>query len=78
MFSSDPKGPLIRVVAALAGLVVLGWGLASILQRGDLHYRNWFGELVFSPFAILFGLAIILSALFKPEILGRPLARRKR
>jgi drug/metabolite transporter (DMT)-like permease len=72
MLNSDPKGPLVRVVAALTGLVVLGWGLTSMLQKGDLHYRNWFGQLVFSPFAILFGLAIILSALFKPEILGRP------
>jgi drug/metabolite transporter (DMT)-like permease len=78
MFSSDPKSPLVRIVAALAGLAVLGWGLASILQRGDLHYRNWFGELIFSPFAILFGLGLILSALFKPEILGRQATTRKR
>ena len=72
MLNADPKGPLVRIVAALAGLAVLGWGLASILQKGDLHYQNWFGELVFSPFAILLGLAVILSALFRPEILGRP------
>jgi hypothetical protein len=77
MFNSDAKSPLVRIVAALAGLVILGWGLASILQRGDLHYTNWFGELVFAPFAILLGLVMILSALFKPEILGRPAVRRK-
>jgi hypothetical protein len=78
MLNSDPKRPLIRIVAALAGLAVFGWGLGAILQPGDLHYKNWFGELVFAPFAILFGFAIVFSALFKPEILGRPAARPKR
>jgi hypothetical protein len=48
------------------------------LWRGDLHYRNWFGELVFAPFAILFGLAIIFSALFQPELLGKSPKRLKR
>ena len=71
MFSSDPKSPLIRIVATLAGLTLLGWGVSAILVRGDLQYKNWFGELVFAPFAVLFGLVIILSALFKPEMLGR-------
>jgi len=78
MMNADPKSPLVRIVAALAGLAVLTWGLGAILWQGDLHYKNWFGELVFAPFAILFGLIIILSALFKPEILGRSPKRLKR
>jgi len=78
MFSSDPKSPMVRVVASLAGLTVGEWGLASIFRHGDLHYQNWFGELVFAPLAILFGLVMILGALFKPEILGRPGASPKR
>jgi hypothetical protein len=78
MFNSDPKSPLIRVIAGLAGLAVFSRGLAAILWRGDLHYRNWFGEWVFVPFAILFGLVILFGALFKPEILGRPSTLPKR
>jgi hypothetical protein len=62
----------------LAGLAVFSWGLGAIVWRGDLHYKNWFGELVFAPFAILFGLLIVLAALFKPEILGRSPRRLKR
>jgi len=45
-------------------------GLGAILWHGDLHYRNFFGGLVFAPFAILFGVIIVGGALFKPEILG--------
>ena len=78
MLDTDPKRPLTRIVAGVAGLAVFGWGLRAILWQGSLHYRNWFGELVFAPFAILFGLLIILSALFKPEILGRAPGRLKR
>jgi hypothetical protein len=77
MFNSDPKSPLIRIVAGLGGLTVIGCGLAAILWRGDLHYRNWIGELVFAPFAILFGLVILFGALFKPAILGRPSMQSK-
>lgn len=78
MLDTDPKRPLIRIVAALGGLSVFGGGLGAILWRGDLHYRNWFGGLVFAPFAILFGLVIIFSALFKPELLGKSPKRLKR
>jgi len=78
MLDTDPKRPLARVIAGLAGLAVFGWGVRGISLQGDLHYRNWFGELIFAPFAILFGLVIVLSALFKPEILGRPGTRPKR
>jgi len=72
------KGPLVRVVAGLGGLAVLGWGLHAILWQPDLHYTNWFGELIFAPFAILFGLVILFGALFKPEILTASSKRSKR
>jgi hypothetical protein len=78
LLDTDPKRPLVRVVAGLAGLAVSSWGLGAIMWRGDLHYKNWFGELVFAPFAILFGLVIVLAALFKPELLGRSPKRLKR
>jgi hypothetical protein len=35
---------------------------------------NWLGEVVFAPFAIVLGLAVVLlSALLQPEMLGRAL-----
>jgi len=48
-------------------MIVLG--LHPILSSGSLNYHNWFGGLVFAPFAIVFGLIIILAAIFKPEFL---------
>ncbi len=56
---------------------MIGWGLQSILIHGDLHYTNWFGELIFEPLAILFGLIAVGGALFKPEILGGTAVRKK-
>ena len=67
--SSDSRGPLYRGVAALAGLCMIGLGLRPILSSGDLNYRNWFGGLVFAPLAIVFGLFVLLAALFKPQFL---------
>jgi hypothetical protein len=55
LLNTDPKRPLARIVAALAGLSIFGWGLGAILWHGDLHYGNFFGELVFAPFAIRSG-----------------------
>jgi hypothetical protein len=59
MLSTDPQRPLPRIVAGLAGLAMISLGVAPILKRGDIFYTNWFGELVFSPLAIIFGLFTI-------------------
>jgi hypothetical protein len=34
---------------------MISLGVAPILKRGDIFYTNWFGGLVFSPLAIIFG-----------------------
>ena len=78
MLNTNPKGPLTRTVAFLVGLSIVGMGLGPILKRGSLFYTNWFGELVFCPFAILFGLAIIWAAVFKSEIFDKPRMTTKR
>jgi hypothetical protein len=78
MFNPDPKRPLIRIVAAIAGVVFFATGIFSVLWRQELHYVNWFGELVFAPFAVLFGLILFLGALFRPEILGTSPRRHRR
>ena len=77
MFSSDPTRPLVRMVAALAGLAVMARGLAGLAWRGTWQHANRFGELGFASFAIVLGPAVILSALLKPKILGRRAFPRK-
>jgi hypothetical protein len=80
MLSTEPQRPLARIVAGLAGLAMILLGVAPILKRGDIFYTNWFGELVFSPLAIIFGLFTIGCAVFKPSWLSarREAVRRKR
>jgi hypothetical protein len=67
-----PKSFLYRAVAVAAGLVILSFGLISMRFANGLVYANWFGELVFGPFAIIAGVLIIWGALFKPSILEKP------
>ena len=80
MLSTEPQRPLYRIVAGLAGLAMISLGVAPILKRGDIFYTNWFGGLVFSPLAIIFGLFTIGCAVFKPSWLSatREAIRRKR
>jgi hypothetical protein len=66
VLNTDPHGILYRIVAVVAGLAIVGFGVTPLL-RGDLFSTNWFGELVFAPLAIGFGLIVIAFALFKPE-----------
>jgi hypothetical protein len=77
MLNTDPHGFLYRVVAVVAGLAIIGFGLAP-LHRGDLFGANWFGELVFAPLAIVLGLIVIAFAVFKPEWLVAKRVERKR
>jgi len=67
MLNVDPRGPVYRGVAAIAGLCMIGLGLRPILLNGDLNYHNWFGGLVFAPLATLCGVCVLLAALLKPQ-----------
>jgi len=71
MFRSDSTRPLVRIVAALAGLAVMARGLAGFWWRGTCSIRTGLGGFVYARFATVLGLAVILSALLRPEILGR-------
>jgi hypothetical protein len=73
MLNTGPQRPLYRFVAGLAGLAMISLGVAPILRRGDMFYTNWFGGLVFSPLAIVFGLCTIGCAVFKPSWLSATL-----
>jgi hypothetical protein len=78
MLNVDPKGMLNRSVAAFIGVCAIGSGLHAIVVNNDFNYTNWFGGLVFAPVAILLGGVVLFGALFKPEILGRRMSRKKR
>jgi hypothetical protein len=67
MLKFDPHKPFYRALFMLVGLVFIGFGIAA-LQRGSMTYQNWWGGLVFAPFAIIFGIIFILGAIFKPSI----------
>jgi hypothetical protein len=77
MLNTAPRGFLYRFVAVLAGVAIVGFGLAPILKRGDLFSTNWFGELVFAPLAILLGAIVVMFALFKPNWLAAKRVERK-
>ena len=75
--NTDPHGFLYRIVALIAGLVIIGFGAAPLLHSGDLFSTNWFGELVFAPLGIVLGVMVVAFALFKPEWLAAKRIVRK-
>ena len=78
MLNTDPHSPVYRVVAVVAGLAIIGFGVGPLVHGGDLFGTNWFGELVFGPVAIVLGLIVVGFALFKPEWLVTKQIERKR
>lgn len=70
MLDTNPRGFLFRGVIVVLGLAATGLGLFPLLTRGETSYTNWWGGLVFAPFAVLFGIALVAMALLKPEWLG--------
>jgi hypothetical protein len=63
MFNPDPKSPLNRTVFVILGLMVVGFGIAS-LQHVGLMYHNWWKGAVFGPFAIVIGI-VFIALMFK-------------
>jgi hypothetical protein len=78
MLNTDPQGFLYRFIAFLAGLAMISLGVVPTVRHHQLFYANWFGELVFTPIAILFGIFTIGCALSKPSWLAAPRDERKR
>jgi hypothetical protein len=78
MLNVDFHGFLYRFIASAAGLAIAGIGFTPLLRHGDVTSTNWFGGLVFAPLAILFGVFIVVCALFKPDWLANKPAGRPR
>ena len=70
MLNFDPRKPFYRALFLIFGATIIGVGIGP-LRHGRLSYENWWGGLVFAPFAIIFGIIIVLGALFKPAIFGK-------
>ena len=69
VLSVDPHSFLYRLVAGLAGFTMIALGTGPLV-RGEIAYSNWFGGMVFAPFAVLFGILTIYCAIFKPNWLA--------
>jgi len=65
----DLSSPFHRVGFLLIGLMLIGFGVASVWHVGFV-YRNWWKDLVFGPFAIAAGVLFIF-AMFKLGSLER-------
>jgi hypothetical protein len=50
-------------------IVILG---AGTLFQGHLQYSNWWGGIVFAPFAIIVGLSCLFIAAFRPKFFAPP------
>jgi hypothetical protein len=69
MFSSDLSHPFNRANFVVIGLMLIGFGAASLWHVG-LVYHNWWKDLVFGPFAILIGV-VFIALMFKLGSLER-------
>jgi hypothetical protein len=66
-----------RILLAFVSLMILILG-GSALLRGNLNYQNWWGGVVFAPFAILIGLAGLSIVVFAPKALTGNVNKRSR
>ncbi len=52
----------------VVGIAFIGLGLTTLKYGHLLFYQNWWGGMVFGPFAILFGILFVFGGIFKPNI----------
>ena len=53
-----------RITLILFSIILIVTGIAHLI-KGSMGWNNYWGGLVFSPFAIFFGLFIIYLAVFR-------------
>jgi hypothetical protein len=58
--------PKLRKVYFFGGCLIALWGVGTLIA-GRLHYANYYGGMVFAPFAAVIGLTMIGIAVFAKD-----------
>jgi hypothetical protein len=66
-----------RIAVGLGCFLILMLGMGTLFQ-GNVGYRNWWGGVVFAPFAILVGGLGLFIAGFKPKFFSGPDKKKSR
>ncbi len=67
---------LARLVLSLICFVMIAAGIRAIMT-GDLTYKNYWGGVVFGPFAIIVGFVFLYVIIFRWGNLDRPMTDKK-
>jgi hypothetical protein len=66
-----------RIAVGLICLLILMFGVGTLLQ-GNIGFRNWWGGVVFAPFAIIVGGLGLFIAGFRPEFFSGTTKKKSR
>jgi hypothetical protein len=66
-----------RTLLALISFLIVMLGVATLFQ-GKIEYYNWWGGIVFAPFAIMIGFLGLVIAAFKPKIFVETAKKKSR
>ncbi len=67
---------LLRIFLIVFSILLILMG-ADHIMRGSLGWKNYWGELVFPPFVVIFGLLLIYVAIFRWRKLPKISENRK-
>ncbi len=66
-----------RIFIGFFGVILLFMGVTHVL-RGDLNYSNYWGGVVFAPFAIVVGVLLLFIVVFKWDSFEDSKTKKKR
>jgi uncharacterized membrane protein len=66
-----------RTILALISFLIVMLGAATLFH-GKLEYYNWWGGMIFAPFAIVIGSLGFAIAVFKPNVLEETAKKKSR
>jgi hypothetical protein len=66
-----------RIAFTIFSLLIILLGAGSLFQ-GQIGYRNWFGGVVFGPFAIIVGMLCLFIVVFRPKFFSNAAKKKGR
>lgn len=66
-----------RTILALISFFIVMLGAATLFH-GKLEYYNWWGGIIFAPFAIIIGSLGLVIAAFKPTVFEETVKKKSR